>query len=246
MGKQLFEQVENEKIEKVAEGTAPKEEPAKELPRKEEKDEKRQERADFFKAKQELSAKEKALAEREKRIAELEKEKSVYEKGLGEMGYTGEDAIFKAIAENTEKTVAEVKAAWEKKNTDIETAVKNHPAVKKAEELAAEYEKRAAEAIRQNDLIAIKAKYPDVEADDVSEFGDKFARLRLAGFDAVEAYKFVQQETTKKPVISTGSTKGGGGDTSDYFTLDEIKAMSKAEVEKNYDKIEKSLKKINK
>ena len=262
MNEKLFEQVE-ENIEtpkaevKEETKTEDKATETKDETKVEEKADKRQERADFFKAKQELDNEKKtvaetkkALAEKEKQLAELAKQKAKYDKGLGEMGYKGEDAIFKAVADSTGKSMAEVKAEWDKHNADIEEAVKNHPFVKEAEklraELLAEKERQEATIIRKNDLLAVKTKYPNEKAEDVGDFGEEFAGLRRAGFDAVRAYEILQlnkKEETKKPV-STGSTLGGSNGT-EYYTMDEIKAMTPDEMRKNYSKVEKSLKKIN-
>ena len=262
MNEKLFEQAENEnkKTEateiKAEENTAETTE-VEVKDGKDDKADKRQERADFFKAKQELDNEKKnlaetkkALAEKEKQYAELEKKKAEYEKGLGEMGYKGEDAMFRAVAEHTGKSPEEVKAEWDKRNSDIEEAVKNHPAVKEAEELKAkllaEKEQQEAMTIRNADLIAVKTKYPNEKAEDVGDFGEEFAGLRRAGFDAVRAYELLhlnEKQETKKPV-STGSTQGGSNGA-EYYTMDEIKAMTPDEMHKNYSKVEKSLKKIN-
>jgi len=77
----------------------------------------------------------------------------------------------------------------------------------------------------------------------VDEWGrEKFIALRANGLSPVEAYlslKTIKESTAKTPPKVIGKVNQGKQER-DYFTKDEVQAMSQADVSKNFDKIRKS------
>lgn len=94
------------------------------------------------------------------------------------------------------------------------------------------------EAIRRADLSAIKNEYPSLDVTKVEELGDDFIKLRRSGIDAVSAYRAVRREAP----VSTGSTEGSGIEKSPFYTAEDVMAMSRNEIRKNFEKIERSMK----
>lgn len=125
-----------------------------------------------------------------------------------------------------------------------EDVKKTDPDILRERQQLEEYRQREAQNIFASDLKAIKKAYPDEKAKSVEELGDQFVRLCAAGISPLSAYEAIRAEKnrgTKQPP-SMGDVKPSGGGK-DFFTPDEVKAMSQAEVHKNYDKIRESMKK---
>ena len=91
------------------------------------------------------------------------------------------------------------------------------------------------------DIEKIKAKYPDIEV--FEDLPDGFVDIMATGKikDPVLAYEMLMPK--KETPISTGSVKGKETMEKEFFTRDEVKKMSKADIKKNYDKIIASQKK---
>ena len=91
------------------------------------------------------------------------------------------------------------------------------------------------------DIEKIKAKYPDIEV--FEDLPDGFVDIMATGKikDPVLAYEMLMPK--KETPVSTGSVKGKETIEKEFFTRDEVKNMSRAEVKKNYDKIIASQKK---
>lgn len=173
-------------------------------------------RDEYFKAQNALKEKDEEL----KKYKEAEKEKEI-----------------KAKAEKTGQSIEELKAEQEK--IRAEAAREERAKIESEYQNKIEVEKQLAK-----DMADIKAKYPDEKRTSVQELGGKFLRLMLTGdYTAVEAYELCERKPVKK-VVTTGSTESTGGAVDkDFFTAEEVKAMSPQEVAKNFDKIEKSIKK---
>lgn len=148
-----------------------------------------------------------------------------------------EEVLLQKKANETGQTVEEIKAEREKY---IEEGIK------KGKELArTEWEKeQESKAVFTRDLAAIKEKYPDVVAKEVSDLGSDFIKLMQTGVvSAVEAYELTHKVETKptKKTASTGSTESVGGGVKDFFTSEEVDNMSREEIRKNFDVIERSM-----
>lgn len=102
----------------------------------------------------------------------------------------------------------------------------------------------ANEAIYAKDLADIKAMYPDEKAASIDDLGDNFGKMRCLGVDVITAYEAVRnskmQRGAKMPP-STGDISSASIANKDFFTSDEVDAMSKKEVEKHYETIRKSI-----
>lgn len=121
-----------------------------------------------------------------------------------------------------------------------------------------------AEAERQNewyrsDREDFVKKYPDVDLSRLiadksfAEYADgKVGRKPLA--EIYEGYERLVRSADKKAEnkaaqalanskASPGALSGGGAPENDFFTREQVKAMSREEVRKNYDKITESMKK---
>lgn len=207
------------------------EETAKVETANDEKPNKRQERADFFKAKQGL--------ENERDSAK--RENSTLKQVLGAMGYKGsaDEIRMQYESENSGKSIEEIQEHEENLKTRIR------------EEIKAEYEKKAEqEKATQlqfaSDLAEVKAKYPNEKAKSPLEFGEKYIKLMATGeFTSLEAYE-LSRPKEESPTLNENRAKGTGknsGIERDYFEQDEVKAMSREEIKKNFEKIENSMKK---
>ena len=118
-----------------------------------------------------------------------------------------------------------------------------------------------AEAARVADLDDFRKEYPDVALDalskdeDFAEYADgkigkkplkEIYRSYLAykgRHEAVGADK-VKNEAAQRAAnaqASPGSLASVGAPNSEYYTMDELKKMSKEDIKKNYDKVERSL-----
>lgn len=125
-----------------------------------------------------------------------------------------------------------------------EDVKKTDPDILRDRQQLEEYRQREAQSIFAADLKAIKKAYPDENAKSVEELGDQFVRLCAAGISPLSAYEAIRAEKNRgaKQPPSMGDVKPSSGGK-DYFTRDEVKAMSQEEVHKNYDKIRESMKK---
>lgn len=189
--------------------------------------ERRKARADFFKAK----------AENDAKIRKYEAENKALSDSLNALGYSGkaEDILNKIESENTGKSIEEIKAQKQSLRDDIRKEVEA--------EMKAKYEAdKAIEMRLQSDLMDIRAKFPEEKAKSVEELGEKFIALMATGkFDAVEAYEMTRPKEAK-PSLDPKRPKetGKGGVEKDYISPSEARNMSRAEIKKYFDVIDKS------
>lgn len=174
--------------------------------------------------------------EKEELKAKLEKRDIAFK----ELGFNGdvEEEVLKRRAERSGQSVEEIKAERDKTINEAKEQAKK--------ELQKEYEQRFLEKQqRLKDLAEIKAKYPDVTVEDTIGLGKKFITLMATGyFTPLEAYEASKPKEEK--IVSSGSTKGGVSTDEDYFSPEEVSQMTRAQVKKNFSKIEKSMEKWNK
>ena len=95
------------------------------------------------------------------------------------------------------------------------------------------------------DLAEIQKIAPDVKS--IGELGKAYLAFRfnsMGGNDAVTAFKmaqaYTQANTPKKPPV-VGSVSTQAKPQSDYYTREEVEAMSQKEVSANYDAIRQSM-----
>lgn len=108
-----------------------------------------------------------------------------------------------------------------------------------------QFQRRQMEETFSRDMAAIKTAYPDEQAKSVMDLGEDFMALMATGqLDAVGAYEAIRRKRNagRKQPPSMGAVATGGNEPKDYFTKEEVQRMSQAEVKKNLDVINKSMK----
>ncbi|MBO5969362.1 MAG: hypothetical protein J6S14_12780 [Clostridia bacterium] len=194
-------------------------------------------------------------AERQKEMREL-REKTIIETLNGTNPYTGEPMSDSLDVEEY-LTMREI----EKNGGD---PVNDYPKYRKQKErdAAAQQEKQnESEEWYQKDREAFKTEYPDVDLSSLiadEDFCD-YAEGKVGKKPLSEIYrgflkftgKYEDQakEKAAQYIANRQASPGALGDTktaeSDYFTMEQVKKMSPAEVHKNYEKIRKSMQKWN-
>lgn len=134
-----------------------------------------------------------------------------------------------------------------------------HIKTKQKEEQQVQLKKAAEEEWFENDYRDFKAKHPKVDLEELdkdgafrlfaedkvgkkpmSEIYDSYQSLIAKVKQEQEATK-IRQEANKK--ATPGALSSSEQDSVDFFTVEEVKKMSQEEVSKNFDKIQKSMKK---
>lgn len=91
----------------------------------------------------------------------------------------------------------------------------------------------------KDDLEKLQRIDPTVT--DLEMLGDGYAKLIASGVDALTAYYAVRSASESAAPPKMGDISSLGREQSDYFTLDEVRAMTPAEINKNYQKVRKSM-----
>ena len=165
--------------------------------------------------------------------------------GMEEWNNWREDTRLKQLARQTGQTVealrqqeadaaARAKAQWE--------ASDEYKQAKAAEQLM---QQQLMQMQFDRDLAEIKALNPAEQATTVQELGGEYMRLRAAGVDNATAYKVLQVQAAQNVAAtppSTGDVKHAA-DTrkNDFYSREELDAMSSSEMNKNWDKVMKSV-----
>ena len=171
------------------------------------------------------------LKEAEERAAQLEAEREEYDNTLG-LFFEGDNKIAQAKAHYEGISLEEAQSLIAKEREDRNLKAENKQLEDELNQLR--YERRKAD-----DLAAIKEAYPDADLKDVEELGEEFFAYRTMGISAVDAFNGIQMKKSKPPK-SMGKAKTAPPEK-DFFTKEEVEAMSQSEVSKNYDKIRKSM-----
>lgn len=171
------------------------------------------------------------LKEAEERAAKLEDLREEYDQTLG-LFFEGDNKIAQAKAHYEGISLEEAQSLIAKEREDRNLKAENKQLEDELNQLR--YERRKAD-----DLAAIKEAYPDADLKDVEELGEEFFAYRTMGISAVDAFNGIQMKKSKPPK-SMGKAKTAPPEK-DFFTKEEVEAMSQSEVSKNYDKIRKSM-----
>ena len=170
--------------------------------------------------------------EAERKVNELEARNAEYDETLG-LFFDGDNKIAQARAYHDE--------------VPVEQVVANMQAAKEREEMQSQNESLKAEndllrynQMKAQDLAELK-EHGITDIADVEELGEDFFRYRANGLSASEAYDFIQMRKPKPPK-SMGKVEPSPTEK-DFFTRDEVMAMSSAERFKHIDKITASMKK---
>ena len=176
-------------------------------------------------------------AEAEARQAEIEAQNAMMAEALG-MYFEGDpmemaiQARANATGVSPEVERARMQAEMERKTTEAENV-----------NLKNELQQIKIERMMEQGLADIQQI--DANVKDLTDLGEDFPKYIAAGLSSVDAYFAVKAKDAKtkvnppKTIGSVNSTKA----ESDYFTKEEVEAMSDEELEANFEAIERSLKK---
>ncbi len=156
-------------------------------------------------------------------------------------GYKGSPQEIADIleAQQTQKPVEQVRA--EREAQEQQTA--------KEMQLQAEVEELKQykfSKLIEGDIAEINKAYPNANIKSVQDLGTDYLNImRLGQVDCVTAYEILQAKKAKeeipKPQI-TGAVNSQTVQEKETYTADEVRQMSSAEVSKNFEKIQKSMK----
>lgn len=175
----------------------------------------------------------------------LRRQNELLVKAFGEYGINGtpEEIADQVKAQNTGRSVEEIRAAREAEERQSETRIDMERENETLKELLRK------EAL-EKDLAAVKKAYPEVKAASVEELGEEFLRIMATGaVDAATAYGIIQSKQAKskarKPPV-TG--KVGKSDTGDggYYTSEELDTLTMDELMSDPKKYRKAMKSLSK
>lgn len=176
-----------------------------------------------------------AKEEAERRAAEAEERLKRQEALLGRAS-DSEDPALDVAAEMLGIEPSELEAAV---NQELEA----ERAAKERENLEEELERLKVEKEMERDLIEVRKIDPDVGS--LAQLGETFFKCVAAGMNATEAYhasRAVEEKTTPTPPAEIGKVNQSSVEK-DFYTKEEVEAMTAEEVEKNLPKIEISMRK---
>ena len=161
------------------------------------------------------------------------------------------EAAFKEYEQQHQIAEMAVKTglSYQEQQDFIRKAVVGSPeyqqAVQMAEQAAAEnYQLKLSRVqdLMAKDLESVKKYNPKESAKTVDDLGETFIKLRCSGLDPVTAYEVAVKEKQRlNPAPpSMGDVKGGNAAEPEFYTFEQVKNMTQAEVSKNYEKIRKS------
>lgn len=172
-----------------------------------------------------------------RQLAEAQKQSKEYEDALG-LFFDGEEKALQAQAYFNERPIEEVRAEQEMQSQLAELQERNQT-------LEQQLVQQQAQAQMDADLAEIQKKHPEVKS--IGELGNAYLAFRFNSIgetSAEQAYQMMKayqkQTTPKKPPI-IGGVSTTSRPSSDYFTREEVEAMSAEEVSKNYDAIREAM-----
>lgn len=95
-------------------------------------------------------------------------------------------------------------------------------------------------ATQQNQTLLNELKELDPAITSLSEMGEEFEKLLDAGISVAVAYGAVCGAKKEKGQPTMGDIKARGQDQDDLLSFEAVAAMSKDQIEKNYDKVMRS------
>lgn len=168
---------------------------------------------------------------------------------LKELGYTGtaQDMIDQIEAGRREISVEQVRRERleeeARQKQAIQEAIQKDPEFIRNQQELRVLRERESRRVFEEDLTTVRKLNPQEKAQTVQELGNDFIRLRANGIPADVAYKATHEiQPQVEPPKDTGKVKGSQSAAGAYFTPEQVRAMSQAEVNRNLDKIEQSMK----
>lgn len=172
-----------------------------------------------------------------RQLAEAQKQSKEYEDALG-LFFDGEDKSLQAQAYASQRPLEEVRAE-QQMQSQLETMQAEN------EELKQQLVEQQAQAQMNADLAEIQKLHPEVKS--IDELGQEYLAFRfnpMGEMGAEQAYQMMLaykgNTTPKKPPV-VGAVATSTKPETDYFTREEVAAMSQEEVSKNFDLIRKSM-----
>lgn len=160
----------------------------------------------------------------EKQAADFKKESDALIQRLRGLGYTGNSAseiTDEIAAQNEGIPIEDYRKREADRKAEIDNLVNSDPRVIAAEKIARDRQFAA-------DLAAVKAAYPDVKAENISDLGEVFMRGMSSGLSPEDAYAAQLSynsriENAKKPTPpKIGNVKQSYEAEKDTFSADEI------------------------
>lgn len=176
-----------------------------------------------------------AKEEAEKKAAEAEEQLRRQNALLGRASEGADpalDVVSQALGMDPQELAAAVTEELESEQMESE-----HKALKE------EVERLRLEKAMEADLLEVQKADPSVK--NLADLGDAYFQCISAGMSATEAYhasKYITQKTTPTPPAEIGKINESSVQK-DFYTKEEVEAMTAEEVEKNLPKIEQSMKK---
>lgn len=168
---------------------------------------------------------------------------------LKELGYTGtaQDMIDQIEAGRREISVEQVRRERleeeARQKQAIQEAIQRDPEYIRNQQELRVLRERESRRVFEEDMATVRKLNPQEKAQTVQELGNDFIRLRANGIPADVAYKATHEiQPQVEPPKDTGKVKGSQSAAGAYFTPEQVRAMSQAEVNRNLDKIEQSMK----
>lgn len=172
-----------------------------------------------------------------RQLAEAQRQSKEYEDALG-LFFDGEDKSLQAQAYASQRPLEEVRAE-QQMQSQLETMQAEN------EELKQQLVEQQAQAQMNADLAEIQKLHPEVKS--IDELGQEYLAFRfnpMGEMGAEQAYQMMLaykgNTTPKKPPV-VGAVSTNTKPETDYFTREEVAAMSQEEVSKNFDLIRKSM-----
>lgn len=165
-----------------------------------------------------------------RKAEDLEMSVSEYERALG-LYFDGENKAAQAIANHDELPLEQVVS-------DMQSRREAREQEKATESLTQERDRLLYENMKMKDLAELRAAGV-TDINDVEELGEEFFALRAMGIPPKTIYDGLQMKKGTPPK-AIGKVKPAVPEK-DYFTVDEVQAMSPKERLKNYDKIKASM-----
>ena len=182
-------------------------------------------------------------------LRETQSQLNSLQEKLKELGYTGtaQDMIDQIEAGRREISVEQVRRermeAEARQKQAIQEAIQKDPEYIRNQQELRVLRERESRRLFEEDLATVRKLNPQEKAQTVQELGPDFIRLRAAGIPTDVAYKATHEiQPQVEPPKDTGKVKGTQNAAGAYFTPEQVRAMSQAEVNRNLDKIEQSMK----
>lgn len=170
-------------------------------------------------------------------LAEARRQSQEYEDALG-LFFDGDDKALQAQAYYTERPIEEIR-----QNQQMQEQLGNLQSENQT--LKEQLMQQQAQAQMDADLAEIQKIDPNIKS--INDLGQEYLAFRFSNvgnIGAAQAYQMAKaykaSVTPKKPPV-IGDVATAGKPESDYFTREEVEAMSAAEVSKNYSKIRESM-----